>query len=115
MSRLVPRRPLPKIAYPPPRLTRSPGPRLRIPNTRGVFAHLRLLGPALVLGLVLGLGSCYSDKDLPAWPWARGPSWTVEQDPAGLGYHAGPTGGPQRFYPSAYSNPTVNAAGGPAR
>ena len=79
-------------------------------------AHRRHATRAVALAIVLGLlEGCYSDQDLPAWPWARGPSWTVEQDPAGLGYHAGPAGGPQRFYPSAYSNPTVNAAGGPAR
>ena len=43
------------------------------------------------------------------------PAWTVTHDPNGLGYWAGPVGEEPRFYPSAYSNPTVNQAGGPAR
>lgn len=41
--------------------------------------------------------------------------WTVRQDPNGLGYWAGPDGEPERFYPSAYSNPILNTAGGPDR
>lgn len=48
-------------------------------------------------------------------PLGSSPAWTVEQDPNGLGYWAGPVGEPLTFYPSAYSNPIVNRAGGPDR
>ena len=58
----------------------------------------------VVIAAGLGLGGCYSDQDLPAWPWARGPRWTAQPDPTGLGYNAGPAGGEQtyrRYSPAA--------------
>ena len=61
------------------------------------------------LALLLFVSGCSSNKP------RHGYGWSVQQDPNGLGYWAGPSGGRQRFYPSAYSNPAVNSAGGPAR
>ena len=73
----------------------------RVQGGRKVLA----LAAALALAAILIVG-CSST---PA------PEWTVRQDPGGLGFWAGPAGGPEKFYPSAYSNPVVNRAGGPDR
>lgn len=47
-------------------------------------------------------------------PPRHGYGWEVRQDPAGLGYWAGPSGGRMKYHRSAYS-PGVNRAGGPDR
>ncbi len=41
------------------------------------------------------------------------PTWTVELDPAGLGYWAAPAGDELRFYPSRYANPVTNPGARP--
>lgn len=61
---------------------------------------------AIALAAILAVGCA---------PLGSSPRWTVQQDPNGLGYWAGPAGSELRFYPSAYANPVVNRAGGPAR
>ena len=64
---------------------------------------------ALTAGLALAAVLIVGCSSTPA------AEWTVRQDPGGLGFWAGPAGGPEKFYPSAYSNPVVNRAGGPDR
>lgn len=89
----------------------------RRPTGREARELLKRLG-AIVLSasVLLSAGGCgWSHAELQAdlrdHPPA-GPGWTVQHDPDGRGYWAGPAGGPLRFYPSSHSYP-ANPPGGP--
>lgn len=80
------------------------------PTARQARELLKRLGAvalsASVLLSVQGCGLSHAELQAdPQDPGAGGPAWTVQHDPNGRGYWAGPAGGTLRFYPSSHSYP----------
>ncbi len=73
------------------------------------------IGPRVAAGVLITLavallaGGCgCNPAELQAVPQdhrATTGSWSLEHDPNGRGYWAGPEGGRERFYPSSHSYP----------